>query len=322
MKKSIKQPLVSVIIPVYNAQNFLTEAIVSVIKQTYQRWELIIIDDASTDKSWRIISGFKRQYPRKIKALRLKKNLNKGGDAAANVAFTKVKGELVARMDADDIACPERLEKQVDFLQKNPRIFMVGSQAWVINKEGDIIGEKKLPLTSEAIYENYFIFHPMIHPTIMLRRKEIKRKNLYKIKYSANNDLLTFLGFLKNKKFANLPDKLLYYRFHGKNDSLTFIKNRYFNTLKIRFWAIKELQYKPNIKTVLLNFIQFSTVVLLPEKALLLLYLLARGIYTPKELVLKMKSEFKLNFTLFKQFRINKVNTAEENAITQNITVS
>ena len=155
MKSKKQTPLVSVIMPVYNADGYLVEAIESILNQTYQNFELIIVDDASTDNTEQMISQFKKQNSKKIKAIRLKKNLNKGGDACANLAFQKAKGQFIARMDADDIAHPKRLEKQLKFLLKNPDIFMVGSQAWVINKKGEIIGEKKVPLTSKEIYQNY-----------------------------------------------------------------------------------------------------------------------------------------------------------------------
>lgn len=144
--KNKNNPLVSIIMPVYNAGLFLVEAIESIINQTYENWELIIIDDASTDNSWKIIKRFKNQYPKKIKVIRLKKNLNKGGDVCANIGFQKAKGRFIARMDSDDISHSNRLEKQVKFLLNNPDIFMLGSQAWVIDKNGEIIGEKNLPL--------------------------------------------------------------------------------------------------------------------------------------------------------------------------------
>lgn len=288
MKNKTMKPLVSVIMPVYNAGDFLVEAIKSILNQTYKNFELIIINDASNDNSWQIISKFKKQYPKKIKAVRLKRNLNKGGDVCANIAFTMARGEFVARMDADDIACSQRLEKQVNYLLTHPNIFMVGSQAWVINRQGEVIGEKKVPLGSESIYKNYSIFHPMIHSSVMLRKDEIKRKNLYQIKYSANNDLLTFFEFLKTKKFVNLTDKLIYYRVHGKNDSLTSIKTKYLNTLKIRLRAVRKLGYKPSFKAIVLNLVQFLTVMFLPEKILFLIYMLAKGIYTPGQLVEKL----------------------------------
>lgn len=281
---SKQNPLVSVIMPVFNAGNFLRLAIESILNQTYQNFELIIIDDASTDKSWQIISQYKKQNPKKIKALRLKKGLKKGGDAAANIGFQLAKGEFVARMDADDISLPQRLEKQVNYLLNHPDVFMVGSRAWVIDKEGEIVGEKNVSLSHQEIYKNYFIFHPMIHPSIMIRKSEIKRKNLYKIKYSANNDLLTFFELLKTKKFVNLPDKLVCYRIHNKNDSLTNVKKKFFNTLSIRVLAVRKFGYKPSIKAIGLNLVQLLTVAVLPEKLILFTYMLAKGIYSFTEL--------------------------------------
>jgi len=283
--------------PVYNAGSFLVETIKSILSQTYKNFELIIIDDASTDNTWQIISDFKKQYPKKIKAIRLKKNLNKGGDACANKGFRIAKGEFIARMDADDIAHPKRLEKQVKFLLKNPEIFMVGSQAWVIDKDGEIIGEKKVPLTPQDIYQSYFVFHPMIHPSVMFRKSKVKTKNFYKIKYSANNDLLTFFELLKTKKFANLKEKLIYYRVHDKNDSLTSIKTKYFNTLKIRLGAIKNLGCKPSIGTVILNICQLLMVLLLPEKLIVLVYMLAKGIYTPSQLLERLRIKASVAFS-------------------------
>ena len=200
-------------------------------------------------------------------------------------------------MDADDIADPERLEKQVDYLQKNKDIFMIGTQAWVIDKQGEIIGEKKVPQRSKDIYKNYFVFHPMIHPTIMLRKQEVGRKNLYKTFYSANNDLFTFLGFLKDKKFVNLEEKLLYYRVHDKNDSFNGIKEKFFNTLRIRLWAIKKLGFRPTPRIFGLNLIQLLLVSLLPEKLIFVLYMLAKGIYSPKELIASLIRKLRVFFT-------------------------
>lgn len=145
-------PLVSVIMPVYNAGGFLVEAIESILHQTYRKFEFIIVDDCSTDGSWKVISRYQRRYPKVIKAIRMKKQLNKGGDASANTAYRMTRGAFIARMDADDIAHPERLEKQVKFLHDNPDVLMVGSQAHVINKSGEVVGDKTVPTSHEEIY--------------------------------------------------------------------------------------------------------------------------------------------------------------------------
>lgn len=163
------KPLVSVVIPVYNAGEFLAASIESILNQTYQNFEFIIINDASTDNSLKIINKYKKHH-QKIKVISLKKNLNCGGDLCANKGLKKAKGKYVARMDADDVAHPKRLETQIEFLEKNPGVFLVGSNAYVIDKKGNLIGNKLEPQTHESIYKSYFVIHPIIHPSCMYRR--------------------------------------------------------------------------------------------------------------------------------------------------------
>ncbi|MBI3282963.1 glycosyltransferase [Candidatus Curtissbacteria bacterium] len=284
MKKLSKQPLVSVIMPVYNAGNFVSEAIESILSQTYKNFEFIIVDDASTDSSWEIISGYKKRYPQKIKAFKLVYNLNMGGDAAANIGFRFAKGEFVARMDADDISKIDRLEEEVKFLLSHLDIAVVGSQADVINAEGVVIGEKKVPTSSKEIYRDFFVFHPMIHSSVMIRRFAIRNSNgLYTLSYNANNDYLTFFKMIsQGSKFANLKEKLLYYRIHGQNDSLIHIKRSFDNTLKIRLKAISEFGYKPSLLAFTKLMVQVFLMILLPEKFIVPLYMVVRGIVRPE----------------------------------------
>ena len=128
--------------PAYNSEDFIQEAVLSVVNQTFQDFVLIIVDDASTDKTVRIIKKLQRKFPHKIKLIELKQNLNCGGDKPANEGLKHATGRYVARMDADDVADPTRFEKQINFLKDNPHVFLVGSCAYVIDKTGKIIGEK------------------------------------------------------------------------------------------------------------------------------------------------------------------------------------
>jgi len=279
-------PLVSVIMPVYNAGEFLRDAIESIMAQSFTDFEFIIVDDASTDYSWEIIKWFRDQYPAKIKAIRLIKNRNNGGDACANVGFAVARGKFIARMDADDIAHPKRLAKQVDYMQKHQDVILLGTQAFVIDRNGAITGEKLEPKTHKKISENYFIYHPMIHPSVMIRRSLLPKRNyLYNIKYNANNDLLTFFELLKYGKFANLGDKLLYYRIHGANDSLVDPKRKFANTFKIRMQAWRELGYKPTPVAVALTFIQLLISSTMPEKVITFLYMTWRGLSKPQSVL-------------------------------------
>lgn len=278
-KADQKKPLVSVIMPVYNAGNFLVEAIESILKQTYQNFEFIIINDHSTDNSWDIIQKYQKKYPKKIKAINLKRNLNKGGDACANVGLSKAKGKYIARMDADDIAHPQRLEKQVKFLEKNKDVFLVGSNAKVIDKEGKVIGIKKVPTSYEDIYKSFFTFNPIIHPTVIFRRVIKGKVFSYPKKFSANNDYYFFFKMLcKDYKFVNLREELLYYRIHGNNDTFNNMREKFLNTLRIRLIMVLKYKYRPTLKQWLINIAQLIAIFLLPSQVAKKIYLLSKGI--------------------------------------------
>jgi glycosyltransferase involved in cell wall biosynthesis len=280
------QPLVSVIMPVYNAGSFLVPAIDSILNQTYQNFEFIIVDDASTDDSLTVIRKYQKQYPNKIKLIALKKNRNHGGDRCVNEGLKYAKGKYIARMDADDIAHVTRLQKQVDFLESNTDIFLVGSIAYVIDKNGTIIGDKLEPETPEKIYKSYFTFHPLIHPSCMIRNVYKGKTFSYDIVYSANNDYHTFFTLIcKGYKFYNLQEKLMYYRIHGKNDTFVHMKTKYLNTLKIRINMVRKHGYQPSKKAVAIAAIQTAVVFILPEKILTNLYFIAKGIKNKNEIL-------------------------------------
>ncbi len=284
-------PLVSVILPAFNAEAFIGDSIRSIINQTYSHIELIIVDDASTDKTLSIIKTFKTRYPSLIKIIQIKKNMNKGGDTCANMAIQLARGKYIARMDADDIADPSRIEKQVKFMEKNKSVFIVGTSAQVINKEGETVGEKIMPQKHADIYSEYMVFHPMIHPTVMFRNHVIKRKTFYKSTFSANNDYYTFFELIsRGYEFANLPEKLLKYRIYGNNNSLKTIKKNFFNTLGARMHIFKKYGYPITLKIVLANLAQLATILLLPEKAIYYVYLITRGILKMEDIVHAIKS--------------------------------
>ena len=147
---STKKPLVSVIMPVYNGSLFVGEAIESILEQTYEPLELVIVDDASTDSTPEILRFYKNKFPKIITVVSLSKN--HGDSAAANIAFKKVRGEFIARMDADDIAHPQKIELQVKYMKAHPEVIVLGTQADVINAENEIVGRKNFPLTHKKIY--------------------------------------------------------------------------------------------------------------------------------------------------------------------------
>lgn len=286
-KMDQNMPLVSVVIPVYNYSAYVAKAIDSMLSQTYQNFELIIVNDASTDNSLEIIKSYQKQYSKKIKIINLLKNLNCGGDACANEGLKIAQGKYIARMDADDVALPTRLEKQVRFLEKHQNIFLVGASAYTINSHNEVTGEKNEPSSNKEIYNNYSIFHPLIHPTCTFRRFLKNGEPFkYQIAYKSNNDYLTFFKLIcSGYKFANLQEKLLFYRVHSESNTFRNVKKIFFTTLKIRLLMITKHGYKPNLKALLSNFAQVVLVAFLPEKSIVNLYFFAKGIKKEKILI-------------------------------------
>lgn len=264
MKKIVKKPLVSVILPVYNAGLYLTEAIKSIVKQSYYNWQLIIVDDASTDNSLAIAQAFAKKYQR-IKVFHNHQHL--GVAQTANLALTKAKGQFIARMDGDDIAFPERLTKQVTFLQQNPQIIAVGGQCQLIDAQGKKIGKKSLPLSNQEIYEDLMSRLPIQQPSMMVNCTLLPKNFIwYHQNIPSGEEHQLLFRFFQYGEVRNLPETLLKYRLHGDNTSLQNPKRDFYHIFSSRIQAILHWGYRPSLKGLLLNFIQFFVVTLLPNK--------------------------------------------------------
>lgn len=280
--KKTQYPLVSIVMPVYNASAFMRAAIDSILNQTYTHFELVIVDDQSLDNSWSIAKEYAASHPDRIRAIRLKKNTNAAGNGAMNAVYPKLKGAFIARMDADDIAYPARIGKQVRFMQSHPDAVVVGTQGTIIDAEGKKKGKKIFPTDSAHIYDEYFVLHPILHPSVMLRKSLLPSKQIiYENKWGINDDYYTFFKLLQYGKFYNLKESLLYYRVHGANSSLQNPKQKFMNSIKIRIEAVRTLNYRPSLKGISLMCIQLMTIPLIPEKLIVPLYFALRGIKHP-----------------------------------------
>lgn len=207
-------PRVSVLMPVYNAEGFLAQAIDSIIGQTYSDWELVIINDGSTDSSKTIIESYsdKRiKYYENEGNLKLIKTLNKGIDLC--------QGEYIARMDADDISLPERLAKQVAFLDDNPLHIMCGTDAAVINNEGQKIGKIRNIDSNDFLQINLLFSDPFVHPSVLIRRDVLIAKR-YDEYYKHIEDYELWCRIAPLGHIANINEDLLEYRWHDTNISV------------------------------------------------------------------------------------------------------
>jgi len=215
MERSVT-PLVAILMPVYNCQNYLDKAIKSILSQTYQNFEFIIINDNSNDDTEKIIRSFKDiriRYFKNKKNLGLAQSLNKGIKIA--------KGKYIARMDGDDISLPQRIEKQVKYMEQNSGISVCGTNAIIIDEYGKFNKYDDKPLTNEEIKLNLFFNNPLIHPSVIFR-KNVFENYQYNPNLSKGQDyeLWVRLSLNPNIKFANLSERLFKYRLYYTNERI------------------------------------------------------------------------------------------------------
>lgn len=270
MSKHTKLPLVSVVIPVYNASAYVASALVSILGQTYTNTEIIIVDDASTDNTWEILTRFAKQN-KNIKLLRNKKT--QGVSNTVERAIEQTQGDFLARMDADDIALPTRIEKQLDYLLSHPKTVAVGGQCVLINKNGSTIGKKTFPLDFSEIYKYIYRFVPVQQPTLMIAKKRLPKDfRFYTDGLNTAEEVELIFKLFLHGKVENLSDVVLLYRIHDKNTSFLDLKKTFLLTLLARIKAVFRYNYKPDAGGVFITFIQALLVFILPSKMILLLY--------------------------------------------------
>ncbi|MDH5533196.1 MAG: glycosyltransferase [Candidatus Pacebacteria bacterium] len=290
--KKVNEPLVSLIMPVFNTGHFLSEAIKSLREQTYSNWELVIVDDNSTDNSPSLLKTISKKDKR-IKVFYNKEN--KGVSYCANLAISKVKGQYIARMDSDDIAASDRLEKQLAYLVKNTEVVAVGGQCEVINADGQSIGTKKFPTDSNEAAKMLFSFASIQQPAMMVNSRLLPKDFIwYDESLRAGEEHELLFKFLQYGQLANLSETVLGYRMHGENISTKHPKKDFFNIINARIKAVREYGYRPTLKAVLTNIVQMIVVGILPEKLFYSLYSFLRGLSNRSDKLLTFsKTEIK-----------------------------
>lgn len=204
--------LVSVVMPVYNGARYLKEAVESILTQTLADLEFIIINDGSTDKSLEILEDFCKTDSR----IRLLNNpKNRGVVDCLNEGIRHACGRYIARMDADDIAISERLERQIEFLENNPEYVAVGCRVLAIDGEGLPIRVFGDCFSHEEIDRGNLkgVGSMIVHPTAIIRRESLEKVGGYRY-YPYAEDLDLFLRLAEIGKLANLSEILLKYRLH------------------------------------------------------------------------------------------------------------
>jgi len=206
----MKTPMISVVMPVYNGKKYLNEAIDSILNQSYTDFEFIILNDGSTDQTEDIILSYddpRIVYVKNEENLQIVKTLNKG--------IALAKGKYIARMDADDISFPDRFEKQITFLNKNPHIDILGTWFETFGKKKYI---QKLPTDHEQIKSALLLYTPLAHPTVFIKSEVIKKYH-YPENYPKSEDCALWIQLINRVYFSNIPEVLLLYRLHNNQTS-------------------------------------------------------------------------------------------------------
>jgi glycosyltransferase involved in cell wall biosynthesis len=208
------RPVVSVVMPVFNAGEFLAEAVVSILGQTMKDFELLLIDDASTDETPRIAAGLRDE---RIRYLR--NNTNRGVAASLNRGLDEARGEFIARMDGDDISRPERLERQVSFLRSRPGLGICGS--WIRCFGLGRPFTYRYPTGEGCVAATLLFANPMAHGSVMMRASTIRRERLrYDETALAAQDFVLWRSCRDRVAMDNIPAVLLDYRRHGASVSV------------------------------------------------------------------------------------------------------
>lgn len=201
--------LISVLMPVYNAGPSLGPAIASILSQTHRTIELLMIDDASTDSSWDIITQAAAADAR-VRAIRHERN--RGLATTLNEGLEAARGDLIARMDQDDVALPERIAVQQEYLDAHPEVAVVGS--WVYNMGRTPAHDRlvRLPFTPEQILLRLPESNCLYHPTTMLRRRLVLAEGGYRQEFKNAEDYDLWLRLSRRHSLANIPHPLLRYQ--------------------------------------------------------------------------------------------------------------
>jgi hypothetical protein len=203
-------PAISVLMPVYNAGSFLAPAIESVLAQTFSDFELIAIDDGSTDDSGKVLADVAARDPR----LRVFGQENRGIVATLNRALELARAPLVARMDADDLSRPDRFAKQVAYLRQHPDVAVLSGAMDLIDERGGYLRTDEFPTSPEAI-ENELLHQSCVsHPAVMGRTEVLRFVGGYRRNAQHAEDYDLWLRTAEVYRIANLPDVLLSYRMH------------------------------------------------------------------------------------------------------------
>ena len=212
-------PTITVLMPVYNVEKYVGAAIESILTQTFEDFELLIIDDASTDHTYDIISQYNDKRIRKIR-----NHTNIGIASSLNLGLSMTNSIYVARMDGDDISKPTRFEKQIAYMKSNPDLGILGSHMELINENNVILKEQHKKMGRINIKIGLFFGNTSLaHPSILIKKSELEKFHLrYDSAFQYAEDFDLYCRSSHYIEFDNYPECLVQYRIHSESVSHKF----------------------------------------------------------------------------------------------------
>lgn len=268
-----KDLLVSVIMPAYNAEKFIGEAIESILNQTFKDFEFIILDDCSTDKTWEIIQEYSKKDERIIpvkneKNLKISATLNRGIEMA--------RGKYIARMDADDWSYPLRFEKQIQYLEDNPDIILLGSFIEIADSKMIKLNTRNYPLSDKYIRSTLMKYSTFAHASTVYKRKQAVECGFYNIYLYDSEDYDFYFRMGMLGKLANIPEILYRVRTHKLSSSQKNIRRQSLLTFYIKLKAVFEYGYPMRFADKLFLVLHLVGAFFIPAKVRFWLFNLVR----------------------------------------------
>jgi len=258
-----RAPAVSVLMPAYNAEAYIADAIESILEQSFKDFELIIVDDNSSDATNAII----KRYASKDKRVKLVKNeQNLKISASLNKGIAIAKGKYIARMDADDKSLPERLQTQVNFLDQNKQVVLVGSAINVCDSRLKKINVRRYNSGDTLIRQKIFRYGQFCHPAVMFRTAAGVEAGGYDPSLYDAEDYDFFFRLGLHGDMANLNDVLLNYRTSKTSVSASRAKRQELLTLYVRLKATVEYGYEMGFSDRMYSIAQLVSVYIVPRR--------------------------------------------------------
>lgn len=245
MAKNLITPKLSVVMSVHNGEAHITEAIDSLLVQTFKAFELIIVNDGSTDKTAKILAAY--NDPR----LRIITQTNRGLVVSLNRAISVAETPLIARHDADDKSEPDRLEQQMKYLKKQPDVVIVGSSIKVMNAQGRVLHEHRVLLNDPELKQELLVHSPFAHGSVMFRKTAFDKAGGYQQTEWPAEDYGLWLRLSEQGKFGNLDEPLYIYREHsgGISSQNQVLQNQIRDYLRTKAWRQPDKFLKDKILT-------------------------------------------------------------------------